>query len=108
MKSCISKRCRRKKKQFQITLRVGDSSVVKAEVDPKGVITVTANLKLPTTQDGCEVSWTSDKEAVVATNGTVTRPGSSEADDTVKLTAIIKKGTVTDTREFTVTVKKAE
>ena len=54
------------------------------------------------------ITWTSDNESVIATDGIVTRPG---ADTTVTLTATATYGTgenaVSDTKTFTLTVKKA-
>jgi putative cell wall-binding protein/methionine-rich copper-binding protein CopC len=69
---------------------------------------VTGNLTLPKTQDGCTVTWASDNAAVNADNGTVVRPASDKENATVKLTATIKKGSQEDTREFQITVLKAE
>ncbi|ENJ9654776.1 hypothetical protein AB2T14_002417 [Clostridium botulinum] len=59
-------------KSDQITLRVGDCSVVKAEVDPKGVITVTAkgegDSKVYVEYAGqtIDLDVTANKEAVAA------------------------------------------
>ncbi|WP_248480937.1 S-layer homology domain-containing protein [Tepidibacter aestuarii] len=66
---------------------------------------VTADLTLETSgSNGSTIAWASSDETVVATNGTVTRPASGEANATVTLTATIEKGDVTETKEFTVTV----
>jgi hypothetical protein len=43
---------------------------------------------------------------VIATNGTVTRPLYNESDAVVTLTATLSKGTQSDTKTFTLTVKK--
>ena len=67
---------------------------------------VTDNLSLPATGPayGSTVTWKSSNPAVVSDAGVVTRP---PADTTVTLTATIKSGTVSDTRDFPVTVKTA-
>lgn len=67
---------------------------------------VTANLTLPTSQNGATVAWASSDPAVVSTTGVVTRPVSPAGDATVTLTATITKGAATDTKVFTVTVKE--
>ncbi|WP_342404962.1 immunoglobulin-like domain-containing protein [Brevibacillus sp. FSL K6-2834] len=68
---------------------------------------VTSDLTLPTTgENGVTISWASDKEDVVSTEGKVTRPANGSGDATVKLTATLKKGTATETKEFTVVVKE--
>lgn len=73
-----------------------------------GLDSVTADLTLPTTQNGCEVSWASDNTAVLANNGTVTRPEAGQANANVKLTATITKGAASVTKDFDVTVKAQE
>ncbi|WP_053093049.1 immunoglobulin-like domain-containing protein [Geobacillus stearothermophilus] len=66
---------------------------------------VTQNLTLPTTSNGATITWASSDPTVVATNGKVTRPATGQPDAKVTLTATITKGSATDTKTFTVTVK---
>ncbi|MFP5359227.1 MAG: family 43 glycosylhydrolase [Actinomycetes bacterium] len=76
-----------------------------AIIDLGDTSAVTSNLTLPSTGiNGATVTWASSDEAVVGTDGTVTRPGALEDDATVTLTATVAKGTAQDTREFQVTV----
>lgn len=67
---------------------------------------VTGNLALPTTgSNGTTISLASEDEAVVTSDGKVTRPINETGDRTVTLVATITKGTITDTKSFTVVVK---
>ncbi|MGN0242546.1 MAG: NPCBM/NEW2 domain-containing protein [Lachnospiraceae bacterium] len=82
-----------------------DMYAVSKEFTPEMV--VTASLTLPTTgANGSEITWTSDNEAVIAADGTVTRP--VDADATVVLTATVTKGSVSKTYEIICTVEKEE
>jgi hypothetical protein len=68
---------------------------------------VTQNVTLATTgTDGTTVSWSSGNTAVIAADGTVTRPSYTAGNAAVTLTATIKKGTATETKTFTLTVVK--
>lgn len=51
------------------------------------------------------ITWATNNEAVITAAGKVTRPAAGAEDATVKLTATIKVGEATDTKEFTVLVK---
>ena len=65
---------------------------------------VTQDMTLPTTgASGTTITWTSSDTTVIASDGTVIRPA---ADATVTLTATIEKNGVSDTKTFTLTVKK--
>ncbi|MEJ8303877.1 cadherin-like beta sandwich domain-containing protein [Saccharibacillus sacchari] len=67
---------------------------------------VTQNIALPITgSNGTTISWTSDASATIDENGKVTRPSYVEGDRTVKLTATIVRGSVSEIREFAVVVK---
>ncbi|WP_317973081.1 immunoglobulin-like domain-containing protein, partial [Paenibacillus sp. CCS19] len=55
---------------------------------------------------GTSITWGSDKSSIVAVNGTVTRPSYTAGDALVTLTATIKKGSVEETKTFTLTVTK--
>ncbi|MFJ6000436.1 family 43 glycosylhydrolase [Streptomyces sp. NPDC092370] len=70
---------------------------------------VTADLDLPRTgtAGGSSITWDSDNPAVVSDSGAVTRPAAGHPDAHATLTATLKKGTVTDTRTFDVTVLSA-
>lgn len=63
---------------------------------------VIQNLILPTTiGNSVAVSWASDKEQYIATNGKVTRPAVGSAAETVKLTATLSKNGNEVSKEFT-------
>lgn len=73
------------------SLTLGDTSSVKK------------NLELPSKgRRGTSIVWGSTNPAVVSTDGTV-NPANG-VDNTVKLTATISRGTVSDTKEFTIFV----
>lgn len=72
-------------------------------VEPS-TITAAMTLTLPTTgANGTSISWESSHSSLIATNGVVTLP--TDNDTTVTLTATIQKGSVTDTKTFTLVVK---
>lgn len=63
------------------------------------------SIKLPTSgQRNSTISWTSSNEAVVSSNGTVTRPEAGSGNATVELTATVTLGTSVVTKTFTVVV----
>ncbi|MGW1777795.1 family 43 glycosylhydrolase [Streptomyces sp. NPDC002143] len=70
---------------------------------------VTADLSLPKTGavGGSTITWASDDADLVSDAGKVTRPAAGEPDGHATLTATLKKGTVTATRAFDVTVLAA-
>ncbi|MFI6035093.1 family 43 glycosylhydrolase [Streptomyces sp. NPDC051315] len=70
---------------------------------------VTADLALPGTgtAGGSAITWASDNPALVSDTGEVTRPAAGEPDGRATLTATLKKGTVTATKSFDVTVLAA-
>jgi len=66
---------------------------------------VTGNLTFRTTgTNGSTITWISSDPAVLANDGTVTRPATSAGNVTVTLTATFVKGSVTQTATYTVTV----
>ncbi|WP_329310904.1 family 43 glycosylhydrolase [Streptomyces sp. NBC_01262] len=67
---------------------------------------VVADLTLPATgtAGGSTITWASDTPSVVSATGAVTRPAAGEPDGHATLTATLKKGPVTDTKTFDVTV----
>ncbi|ELS51513.1 family 43 glycosylhydrolase [Streptomyces viridochromogenes] len=67
---------------------------------------VTADLDLPKTgtAGGSSISWASDAPSVVSDTGKVTRPAAGRPDGHATLTATLKKGTVTATKTFEITV----
>ncbi len=68
---------------------------------------VTQKITLPAAgSSGTTITWQSDNNDVIAINGTVTRPPYTGSNTTVELTATITKGSVSDTKIFTVTVAK--
>ena len=65
-----------------------------------------SDLTLPTTgAAGTTITWESSNEAVIATDGKITRPAAGEADVVVTLTATVSKDGAQATATFTVTVK---
>ncbi len=66
---------------------------------------VTRDVTLATSlANGSTVTWTSNDETVITTDGDVTRPDASSADTEVTLTATISKGGSSDTKTFVLTV----
>ncbi|MCM1989819.1 immunoglobulin-like domain-containing protein [Oceanirhabdus seepicola] len=66
---------------------------------------VTSNLNLSTIGSyDTIISWDSSNKAVIANDGTVTRPINGEGNIRVTLKATITKGNANDTKDFTVTV----
>ena len=57
---------------------------------------------------GTTVGWASDNTGVVAVDGAVVRPAYGSGNATVTLTATITKGSESDTKVFTLTVKEAQ
>ena len=53
---------------------------------------------------GSTITWASNNTGVIANDGTVTRPAFGTGNATVTLTATITKGTLTETKVFTLTV----
>lgn len=68
---------------------------------------VTSDIELPKHgEHGTDIVWTSEPEGYVdPSTGKVTRPASSQGDQTITLKATIKKGDATETKEITLIVK---
>ncbi|WP_329224562.1 family 43 glycosylhydrolase [Streptomyces canus] len=92
----------------QLSLPVAGQGVSddKAALSLGDTSAVTADLDLPKTgtSGGSTITWASDNTEVVSGSGKVTRPAAGEPDGHATLTATLKKGTVTDTKSFDVTV----
>ncbi len=92
----------------QLSLPVATQGVAddKAALSLGDTSAVTADLDLPKTgtAGGSTIGWASDNPSVVSDSGKVTRPAAGAPDGHATLTATLKKGTVTDTRSFDVTV----
>ena len=79
----------------------------KAWLDLGDLSAVIEDLTLPTAgAAGSDITWASSNEAVIAPDGTVTRPAAGSGDAVVTLTATITAGEATDTKTFEVTVKQ--
>ncbi|MFH9548217.1 family 43 glycosylhydrolase [Streptomyces sp. NPDC017435] len=95
----------------QLALPVAAQGVAddKAALDLGDTDAVTADLDLPKTgaAGGASISWSSDNTALVSDAGKVTRPTAGEPDGHATLTATLRKGTVTATKSFDVTVLAA-
>jgi hypothetical protein len=67
---------------------------------------VTGPLNLPVVgENGSEISWASNNVAVIAVDGTVTRPTYTQGSMTVTLTATISKGSYLIEKTFNITVR---
>ncbi|MBW8821289.1 MAG: family 43 glycosylhydrolase, partial [Streptomyces sp.] len=95
----------------QLSLPVAGQGVSddKAALSLGDTSAVTADLDLPKTgtAGGSTITWASDNTDVVSGSGKVTRPAAGEPDGHATLTATLKKGTVTGTKSFDVTVLPA-
>ncbi|MEV0227360.1 family 43 glycosylhydrolase [Streptomyces sp. NPDC050704] len=95
----------------QLSLPVATQGVA----DDKAALTlgdtdaVVSDLTLPATgtAGGSAISWASDTPSVVSATGAVTRPAAGEPDGHATLTATLKKGSVSATRTFDITVPAA-
>lgn len=67
---------------------------------------VLSDIDLPDTVLGAAVTWVSGTPAIVANDGTLTRPAVGEGNEVVVLTATLTIGTETMTKEFSVTIKE--
>lgn len=113
----ITKGAAKETKEFEVKvlkLAPTDAEAVaadKAEValtfaDGEDKDNVTKDIKLVApANNGSTITWASDAPTVVDNTGKVTQPAKAVGDKTVKLTATVKKGSVTETVEFTVVVK---
>ncbi|MFC4501659.1 MULTISPECIES: family 43 glycosylhydrolase [Streptomyces] len=92
----------------QLALPVATQGVEddRAALDLGDTSAVTDDLDLPKTgpAGGSTLTWASDNADVVSDSGKVTRPAAGEPDGHATLTATLRKGTVTATRAFDVTV----
>ncbi|MGQ4667904.1 immunoglobulin-like domain-containing protein [Metabacillus halosaccharovorans] len=68
---------------------------------------ITSNIALPSKgKHGVDVTWSSSNTEVIANDGTVTRPGKTETDVEVELTATISYEGAEKVKKFVVTVLK--
>ncbi|WP_460072116.1 family 43 glycosylhydrolase [Streptomyces sp. YKOK-I1] len=95
----------------QLALPVATQGVEddKAALDLGDTSAVTADLTLPKTgtAGGSTITWASDNTDLVTDAGKVTRPTAGRPDGHATLTATLKKGTVSATRTFDITVLSA-
>jgi len=78
---------------------------VKNELDLGGTTSVMNDLRLPTDiGQGITIEWESSDPDIVTDDGVVTRPSVGSENKTVTITAFITKGSITETKEFEVTV----
>lgn len=74
-------------------------------IDLGDINAVVSNLSLPTAgKHGTVISWMSDNEAVIESDGTVHRPAEGMNNAVVTLTATVSKGSYQETKSFQVTV----
>ncbi|TPQ16937.1 family 43 glycosylhydrolase [Streptomyces sporangiiformans] len=95
----------------QLSLPVATEGVAadKAALSLGDTSAVVSDLTLPKSgpAGGSTISWKSDTPSVVSDTGAVTRPAAGEPDGHATLTATLKKGPVTDTKTFDITVPAA-
>lgn len=93
-----------------------DEEIVAVDKDDLGISygsgdsinNVTSHITLVTEgASGSIITWSSSDPGIIAADGTVARPPYGSDDTTVTLTATITKGIVSDTKDFTLTVKEA-
>ena len=83
------------KEELEIGFAVEDSAA-----------SVTQDINLPLVgSHGSEITWTSSKSSVITVGGKVTRPAYGQADRSVKLTATLIKGRVTEKKTLDLVVK---
>ena len=91
-----------------ITIKeAGEKTLAQTDIDAISIPeTASGDIELPTkgSKAGSDITWSSSNESVITKDGKVTRPAAGESDAKVTLTATVKKGEVTLTKEFTVTV----
>lgn len=75
---------------------------VKTGLDIGDISAVEKDLNLPAESKGVAISWRSDNEDIITSEGVVNRP---EADTQVCLTAELTLGDIVETRDFHVTVR---
>ncbi|MBU5592494.1 hypothetical protein KQI89_12085 [Clostridium sp. MSJ-4] len=94
-------------KEFKVTV-VGQGDILKStkeKLDLGSLTAVVDNIKLPVSLDkGVTVNWTSNAKTVISNDGTVTRPEIGKGNATVTLTATLKLGELSETKDFDVTV----
>ncbi|MFF6785306.1 family 43 glycosylhydrolase [Streptomyces sp. NPDC012510] len=95
----------------QLSLPVAEEGLAadKAALTLGDTSAVTADLDLPKTgtAGGSTITWSSDNTDVVSDSGAVTRPAAGQPDGHATLTATLKKGSVSATKTFEVTVLPA-
>lgn len=78
----------------------------KAWLNIPGSDAITDNIVLsPSGPNGTSIIWATSDSSVVSSSGNVTRPEAGHDDAVVTLTATISKGSASDTKIFTITVK---
>ncbi|MEG1043469.1 MAG: hypothetical protein RSF81_01675 [Oscillospiraceae bacterium] len=83
--------------------------IVVANLTLDDVSAIKDNMTLPVLQDTVEVAWATSDSAIIATDGTVTRPDDDNKESVnVTLTATITSGTEIRTKEFVVTVMRCD
>lgn len=92
---------------IKITDQMAGEALLKADKEALSLEKeVTGDLVLPAigAEGKSSITWKSSDPAHITDEGKVTRPGVGEKDAEVTLTATLKNGDLTDTKEFTVTV----
>jgi len=106
-------------KVFNVIVKVRDSDIANADMEwltdvlilktNSSLDNIVNDLNLPVLGiNGSDINWISSNEEVAAPDGTVTRPSFTKGNQTVALTAEIRKGSVKLTKSFNLTVVKLE
>lgn len=100
-----------KTKVFEASVKeagMTDTQIVmsdKALIDIQGKDSIKNNISLIYVgKNGSTITWVSDNSDCITNEGIVTRPQNGEENATVKMTATITKGSITETKEIACTV----
>jgi hypothetical protein len=119
LRATISKGAASEPKEFTLTVKALPQSDAEAVAADKAALTfavikeantapdnITSDLALPASgASGTTITWQSSEPGVIGNDGKVTRPTHAQGDRQVTLTATISKGTASEAKEFTLTVK---
>lgn len=80
---------------------------VKANLTLTSLDALRENLTLPTSIDGVTLTWNSSDESAISNTGMIFPNNYEGADKSAILTVVLTKGTVSDSKRFTLTIPKA-
>ncbi|GAA0789637.1 immunoglobulin-like domain-containing protein [Hathewaya limosa] len=100
-----------KNKNFNIVVKAKEENIekelilVRDSLEIKNRNNIVEDIILPTSLEGCTISWKSNNPKVVSSSGKVKRPILGKADCKVRLTAMVSKNGKNVTKDFDVIVK---